>query len=322
MNSFGKNIRVGIFGASHGQLVGLLLDGFPAGIAVSEEDFAADIARRAPHGAFTTARHEDDIPHIVSGVYEGHSTGAPICILFYNKDQHSSDYEAFRNTPRPGTADYTAAIKYGGFADMRGSGPFSGRLTLPLVAAGVLAKKLLPKGLSIKASICELGGESDSSRWKALLEQVSAEGDSLGAVLSCSIEGLPAGLGEPFWDSCESLLSHAIFSIPGVRGVEFGDGFAAAAMRGSRHNDPIGADGPEKNGAGGINGGISNGAPLFLRVAFKPTSSIAAKQQSYDFAAHAPREITVGGRHDVCFALRCPVIVEAACAVVIADLLK
>lgn len=321
MNTFGNKFRVSIFGASHGDLVGLLLDGFPSGIELSEEDFAADIARRAPHGAFTTARHEDDIPHIMSGVYEGRSTGAPICILFYNKDQHSSDYSAFKNSPRPGTADFTAAIKYGGFADMRGSGPFSGRMTLPLVAAGVLAKKLLPSSLSIRSTICEIGGQSDSSLWKSMLEQVAAEGDSLGAILSCTVEGLPAGLGEPFWNSCESLLAHAIFSIPGVRGVEFGDGFAAAAMRGSQHNDPIGPDGPRKNGSGGINGGISNGAPLYFRVAFKPTSSIAAKQQTYDFENHCTKEISVGGRHDVCFALRCPVIVEAACAVVLADLM-
>ena len=222
--------------------------------------------------------------------------------------------------PRPGHADFTANVKYGGFQDPRGGGHFSGRLTLPVVAAGVVAKKVL-EDIEIKAELVEVGGCADSGRWPELLAAAAAEGDSLGGVVQCTATGLPIGLGEPFFDSVESLISHAVFSIPGVRGIEFGDGFAASRMKGSEHNDPFGPDGPVKNGAGGVNGGITNGAPLVFRVAFKPTSSIAKAQRTWNFAEEKEDTLRIKGRHDVCFALRTPVIVEAMTAIVLADLL-
>lgn len=321
MNSFGRKFRVSIFGESHGPVVGVVLDGVPAGIALSVEDFAQDLSRRHPSGKFTTARKEEDLPQIVSGVFNGHTTGSPLTIIFSNSDVHSSDYAFLPDTPRPGHADYPAHIRFDGYEDYRGGGHFSGRLTLAVVAAGVVAKKLLPEGVVLESSIVALGGSSDETAWPSLLSEAAACGDSLGAVLQCKAEGLPVGLGEPFWDSVESLMSHAVFAIPGVRGIEFGDGFAAAAMLGSQHNDPIGETGPVTNGAGGVNGGLTNGAPLEFRVAFKPTSSISLQQQSFDFKTHKPAELNVRGRHDVCFALRCPVIVEAIAAIVLADLL-
>ena len=322
MNTFGNNYRVSVFGASHGAVVGVLLDGVPEGIALSEADFEADLKRRAPSSIYETARREEDKPLILSGVYNGYTTGAPICIEFRNSDQHSSDYKAFAHTPRPGTADYPAMVKYGGYADLRGSGPFSGRITLAMVAAGVVAKKMLPEELAFKSEVVELGGTANRSLWEGLLDEARKDGDSLGAVVSCTVEGVPVGLGEPFWDSCESVLAQLIFSIPGVRGLEFGDGFRASAMRGSEHNDPIGPLGPLKNGSGGINGGLTNGAALSLRVAFKPTSSISKVQNTLNLQTHQREDLSVRGRHDVCFALRCPVIVEAACAIALAELFK
>ena len=309
-----------IFGESHGPSIGVVLDGVPEGLALSEADFAMDIARRAPGAAGTTSRREADIPRILSGVYDGHATGAPLTIMFDNTDSRPSDYEDFDRMPRPGHADYVAAIKWDWANDPRGGGHFSGRLTLPIVAAGVVAKKAL-EGLDFKAELCEIGGCTDTARWPSLLEQAAKEGDSLGGIIDCTVSGVPVGLGEPFWDSLESLLSHAVFSIPGVRGIEFGDGFAASAMKGSEHNDPFGPEGPLKNGSGGINGGISNGAPLHFRVAVKPTSSISKPQSTWDFSAEREGTLRIKGRHDVCFAQRIPVIVEAMTAIVLADLI-
>jgi len=319
MNTFGRIFRVSVFGESHGPQIGVLLDGVPEGIELCEEDFEADIRRRAPGQAGTTARREEDRPHIVSGVYDGHTTGAPLCVVFDNADTRPDDYSQFDAIPRPGHADYVAAVKWDWANDPRGGGHFSGRLTLPVVAAGVVAKKVL-EGMKFSSSIVSLGGSSDSSCWETLIAQAAAEGDSLGAVVECKVEGLPIGLGEPFWDSVESLVSHAVFSIPGVRGIEFGDGFRAAAMKGSEHNDPFGPEGPVKNGSGGVNGGISNGAPLVFRVAVKPTSSIAKPQKTWNFEKQAWDSLSVEGRHDVCFARRVPVVIEAMCAIVLADL--
>lgn len=319
MNTFGRIFRVSVFGESHGPQVGVLLDGVPEGIALSEKDFEEDIARRAPGAAGTTARREADRPQIISGVYDGHTTGAPLCIVFQNEDVRSQDYADFDAVPRPGHADYVAAVKWDWANDPRGGGHFSGRLTLPVVAAGVVAKKIL-EGMKISAALVELGGSADSSEWEPLIAAAAADGDSLGAVVECTVEDVPIGLGEPFWDSVESLLSHAIFSIPGVRGIEFGDGFRASAMRGSEHNDPFGPEGPAKNGSGGANGGITNGAPLKFRVAFKPTSSISKPQKTWNFATESMTTLSVKGRHDVCFARRTPVIVEAMAAIVLADL--
>ena len=339
MNSFGRKFRVSIFGESHGKQIGVVLDGVPAGLELSEEDLMKDILRRKSGARGTTPRIEADQPIIVSGVFEGHTTGAPLTILFSNTNTHSSDYSLFLDIPRPGHADFTAEIKYESCQDPRGGGHFSGRLTLPIVAAGVVGKMILEDstclddfqvtGDSISARIIELGGIPRPKRnnqpmpdvWKTALDEAIREGDSLGAVVECRVEGIDIGYGEPFWDSVESVISHAIFSIPGVRGIEFGDGFAAAAMKGSEHNDPIGPDGiPMKNGSGGVNGGISNGAPIVFRVAFKPTSSIRKEQETWNFETGRMEKLVVPGRHDVCFALRAPVVVEAMTAIALADL--
>ena len=320
MNTFGRIFRVSIFGESHGPQIGVVLDGVPEGIALSAEDFKADIARRAPGATGTTPRREADEPEFLSGLYEGHTTGAPLTIVFRNSNTRSGDYAEFDAMPRPGHADYVASVKWDWANDPRGGGHFSGRLTLPIVAAGVVAKKVL-EGITFDARMVEIGGCSDSSKWEDLLKAAAAEGDSLGGVVECTVDGVPIGLGEPFFDSVESLVSHAVFSIPGVRGIEFGDGFKASAMKGSEHNDPFGPDGPLKNGSGGGNGGLTNGAPIVFRVAVKPTSSIAKPQITWDFENKKETVLQVRGRHDVCFARRTPVIVEAMTAIVLADLL-
>ena len=343
MNTFGRKYRISIFGESHGELIGVTLDGVPAGLELSEQDFEVDILRRKSGAKGTTPRIEADQPMIVSGVFQGHTTGAPLTIVFKNTNTHSSDYSLFAAMPRPGHADLTAAFKWDDCQDPRGGGHFSGRLTLPIVAAGVVAKKILADITildetpcnSVQARIVELGGIAlgdvssalDMSEgelpqaWKDAIDGAIKEGDSLGAVVECTVPEIDPGYGEPFWDSVESCLAHAIFAIPGVRGLEFGDGFAAAAMKGSEHNDPIGEDGrPMKNGSGGVNGGITNGAPISFRVAFKPTASIRKAQQTYNFAKQEMDTLEVPGRHDVCFALRAPVVVEAMTAIVLADL--
>ena len=339
MNTFGRKFRVSIFGESHGDLIGVVLDGVPAGLELSDQDFEQDILRRKSGAKGTTPRIEADRPMIVSGVFEGHTTGAPLTITFKNTNTHSSDYELFAAMPRPGHADLTAALKWDDCQDPRGGGHFSGRLTLPIVAAGVVAKKMLADATmlddapvtEVQARIVELGGiasgDSDSHKmtgqWQEAIDQAIKEGDSLGAVIECTVPDIDPGYGEPFWDSVESLIAHAVFAIPGVRGIEFGDGFQAARMKGSEHNDPIGPDGrPLKNGAGGANGGITNGAPLTFRVAFKPTSSIRKAQQTFNFMTGEMDTLEVPGRHDVCFALRAPVVVEAMTAIVLADLVS
>lgn len=329
MNTFGRKYRVSIFGESHGELIGVVMDGVPAGLELSEQDLMNDIQRRKSGAKGTTPRLEDDIPQIVSGVFEGHTTGAPLTVVFRNINTHSSDYETFAAMPRPGHADLTAAFKWDDCQDPRGGGHFSGRLTLPIVAAGTVAKKILADATlldetpctEVNARIVELGGIEAEDQWQAAIDMAIKEGDSLGAVIECTVPDIDPGYGEPFWDSVESHVAHAVFAIPGVRGIEFGDGFKAAAMKGSEHNDPIGEDGrPTKNGAGGVNGGISNGAPLTFRVAFKPTSSIRKPQQTFNFQTGEMDTLEVPGRHDVCFALRAPVVVEAMTAIALADL--
>ena len=339
MNTIGRKFRVSIFGESHGDLIGVVLDGVPAGLELSGQDFEQDILRRKSGAKGTTPRTETDCPMIVSGVFEGHTTGAPLTITFKNTNTHSSDYELFAAMPRPGHADLTAALKWDDCQDPRGGGHFSGRLTLPIVAAGVVAKKMLADATmlddapvtAVQARIVELGGiasgDSDSHKmtgqWQEVIDQAIKEGDSLGAVIECTVPDIDPGYGEPFWDSVESLIAHAVFAIPGVRGIEFGDGFQAARMKGSEHNDPIGPDGrPLKNGAGGANGGITNGTPLTFRVAFKPTSSIRKAQHTFNFLTGGMDTLEVPGRHDVCFALRAPVVVEAMTAIVLADLVS
>ena len=356
MNSFGRKFRVSIFGESHGDAIGVVLDGVQPGIALTQEDFAADILRRKSGPKGTTPRTETDEPQFLSGLYNGFTTGAPLTIIFHNRNTRSTDYKLFNDVPRPGHADYTASIKWLDFNDPRGGGHFSGRLTLPLVAAGVVAKKMV--GYPVTARLVEVGGvtrtealasrreealpdggieekgpQADADLWRDVLEAAIADLDSVGGIVECRADGIPAGLGEPFFDSVESLISHAVFAIPGVRGIEFGDGFQAARMRGSEHNDPfdtaVGANlglhvnvHPSKNGAGGINGGITNGNPLVFRVAFKPTSSIGRKQETFNFATGQMTTLQIPGRHDSCFALRTPVIVEAVTAIVLADLVR
>ena len=319
MNTFGRKFRVTIFGESHGEAIGVVLDGVPAGLDLCEADFEKDMLRRKSGAKGTTPRIESDVPQIVSGVFEGHTTGAPLTIVFKNKNTKSSDYELFSAMPRPGHADLTAALKWDDCQDPRGSGHVSGRLTLPVVAAGVVAKKVLQDATllddtpfsGVQAQIVEMGD----------LDEAMNDGDSVGAVIECTVPDIDPGYGEPFWDSVESQIAHAVFAIPGVRGIEFGDGFRAAAMKGSEHNDPIGPDArPVKNGAGGVNGGISNGAPISFRVAFKPTSSIRKAQQTFNFQTGETDTLEVPGRHDVCFALRAPVVVEAMTAIALADL--
>ena len=332
MNTFGRKFRVSIFGESHGELIGVVLDGVPAGLELSEQDFEQDIQRRKSGAKGTTPRKEEDRPQIVSGVFEGHTTGAPLTIVFKNLNTKSSDYSQFTAMPRPGHADLTAAFRYDDCQDPRGSGHFSGRLTLPIVAAGVVAKKAIKDATilddtpieAISARIVELGGISEdmSDQWQDAIDKAMAEGDSLGAIVECTVPDIDPGYGEPFWDSVESALAHAMFAVPGVRGLEFGDGFRAAAMKGSEHNDPIGPDGrPMKNGAGGVNGGITNGAPICFRVAFKPTSSISKPQQTFNFETGEMDVLQVKGRHDACFALRTPVVVEAMTAIALADII-
>lgn len=319
MNTFGRIFRTSIFGESHGSMIGITIDGVPEGIELDIHDFDEDIARRAAGAPGTTARHEKDCPEIISGLFEGHTTGAPLTIIFRNEDIKPEDYLAFDQMPRPGQSDYPAAVKWDWANDPRGGGHLSGRLTLPIVAAGVVAKKVL-EGICFDAKVVEIGGCGNLHKWPEMIAQAQQEGDSLGGVVECVVSGVPIGLGEPFWDSVESLISHAIFAIPGVRGIEFGDGFAAARMKGSQHNDPLGPDGPRKNGAGGVNGGISNGAPLHFKVAFKPASSIGKAQQTYNFKTEQMDTLQIKGRHDACFVTRTSAIVEAMAAIVLADL--
>jgi chorismate synthase len=311
-----------IFGESHGVGVGLILDGCPAGLFLQPEDFNEDIERRK--GGLqkgTTPRQESDLPIFKSGVFNNYTTGAPITILFENNNTRSGDYEKLRAIPRPGHADFVAHEKFGGFEDYRGGGHFSGRLTVALVAAGVIAKKLLLFGQTqLRAEILEIGGLTNLD---AGLQKAIDAKDSVGGIVECRVQNLPPSLGEPFFDSVESLIAHAVFSIPAVRAIEFGTGFAAARMFGSEHNDPI-ADKSGRtltNHAGGVVGGISNGNELVFRIAIKPTSSTPKEQETYNRETGNRELFAVKGRHDLCIALRVPVVLEAVTALVLADLL-
>ena len=317
MNSFGKLFRVSIFGESHGDSVGIVIDGIPAGIPLKQSDFENDFSRRKSGAKGTTPRREPDTPQIKSGVFEGHTTGAPVLILFENTNTRSRDYSLLKDIPRPGHADFTAQQKFGGYQDYRGGGHFSGRLTLGLVAAGVLAKKMLAP-MEVTSSLLEVGGNSDIA---SALDKAIKNRDSIGGIVECKINGVPPGLGEPFFDSVEAVMSHMIFSIPAIKGVEFGAGFQAARMTGSEHNDIfISTDGStETNSAGGINGGISNGNEICFRVAVKPTSSTHQTQRTMNMNTGEMEDLSIEGRHDTCIALRVPVVVEAAAALVMAD---
>jgi chorismate synthase len=322
MNSFGRLFRVHIFGESHGETVGIVIDGCPAGLSLAMDDFLNDIERRkggVQKG--TTPRKEDDLPIFKSGIFNGKTTGAPITILFENKNTRSGDYEKQKAVPRPGHADFTAHVKFGGNEDFRGGGHFSGRLTVCLVAAGVIAKKLLENvGISTNARITEIAGEKDLEKG---LQKAIDQKDSVGGIVECTVNGLPIGLGEHFFDSVESLISHAVFAIPAVRGIEFGTGFAAAKMFGIDHNDAM-IDEKGKttsNHAGGIVGGITNGNPMVFRIAIKPTSSTPKEQESWNWETKQVESFSIKGRHDLCIALRVPVVLEAVTAIIMTDLM-
>jgi chorismate synthase len=317
MNSFGKLFRVSIFGESHGDSVGIVIDGCPAGIPLEQADFEPDFARRKSGGKGTTPRQEPDKPHIMSGVFNARTTGAPLMVLFQNKDTRSRDYSQLKDIPRPGHADFTGHHKFGGFQDYRGGGHFSGRLTLGIVAAGVLAKKMIAP-VTVSSSILEVGGSDDI---ESAIDRAIENEDSIGGIIECTISSVPVGLGEPFFDSVEAVMSHMVFSIPAIKGIEFGSGFGAAKMTGSQHNDNIvSTDGTtETNHAGGINGGISNGNQICFRVAVKPTSSTHQTQRSINIATGEMEDLSIEGRHDTCIALRVPVVLEAAAAMVMAD---
>lgn len=322
MNSWGNRFRVTLWGESHGAQVGVTIDGVPAGIALAESDFEADLARRRAGAAGTTPRKESDAPHIVSGIYRGFTTGAPLTVEFLNENTRSGDYASLASHPRPSHADWVAMKKFHGYNDPRGGGHFSGRITLAIVTAGVVAKKILGSGVTFHTDIIEIGGSADKERFADIIESARMDRDSVGGVVECRAEGVAAGLGEPFFDSAESLMAHLLFSVPAVKGVEFGSGFAAARMRGSEHNDPIiDAEGhTSTNHAGGIVGGITNGNAIVVRATVKPTASISREQMSFNCASGQVDSLVIKGRHDVCITLRAAVVVESAVAIALADL--
>lgn len=319
MNSFGVLFRVTLFGESHGPAIGVIIDGCPPGITVKTEDFLPDLKRRQSGSRGTTKRQEPDLPEILSGVFDGVTTGAPVTLITRNSDKISTDYDEFKNIPRPGHADFAASVKHAGFADMRGSGHFSGRITWGLVAAGVLAKKINGTA-DINARLISAGGSVDIE--KALSDAIAAN-DTIGGIIECTVKNPPLAIGEPFFYSFESTVSHLIFSIPAIKGIEFGSGFASAKMRGSEHNDPfLNSSGKTlTNNAGGINGGITNGNEIIFRLVVKPTSSTGLDQTTFNFKTGKMSTLKVKGRHDTCIALRMPVIVEAATAIAMADLM-
>lgn len=319
MNSFGRIFRISIFGESHGPAIGVVIDGVPAGLEISKEMFEKDLERRRSGQKGTTERQETDIPEIISGIHNGITTGSPVTLLTRNRDRISSDYGLFGRIPRPGHADYVAGIKYSGNADLRGGGHFSGRITWGLVAGGVIAREII-KPAKIQARLISAGGSSDIEKEVA---QALEDGDSVGGIIECVVSKPQKALGEPFFYSFESAVSQIIFSIPAIKGIEFGAGFKAAGMKGSDHNDRfIDKNGKtDTNNSGGINGGITNGNDIIFRIAVKPTSSIKLGQMTFDFEKEEMAMLKIEGRHDACIALRMPVIVEAATAIAMADLL-
>lgn len=352
-SQWGRKLRLTLFGESHGSGVGAVLDGFPAGMPVNTDAVTHLLARRAPaRNAFSTSRREPDVPSYLSGLTDGVTNGAPLSIFFENKDARPVDYNGMEHSPRPGHADYPASVRYGGHADLRGGGHFSGRLTAPLVAAGALCLQwCVDRGVTIGAHLARVGSCEDTlfdpvhlSRDTLLaltekafptldegarvqmedaLHRARDNGDSLGGVVECAAVGLQAGLGEPCMDGLDAALGALLFSIPACKGVEFGDGFALAGMQGSQANDAYRfLDGhvvTDTNRAGGLLGGMTTGMPLVFRAAFKPTPSIAQPQQTVHLPSGQPHVLTLTGRHDACVAIRAVPAVEAACALVLMD---
>ncbi|MFI3315949.1 MAG: chorismate synthase [Rikenellaceae bacterium] len=322
MNSFGQNFRVTLWGESHGAGVGVSIDGVVAGIELCEADFMADLDRRRSGAKGTTPRKESDEPTIVSGLFNGRTTGAPLTITFKNECTRSKDYSSLASHFRPSHSDRVASVKYNGCNDYRGGGHFSGRLTLALTAAGVVAKKILSQAVSFDTSIIELGGSKSPEQFDSIIQNAVKNLDSVGGIIECNISGVEAGLGEPFFDSVESRMAHILFAIPAIKGVEFGAGFESSRMSGIENNDPIiDAQGrTSTNHAGGINGGITNGNQIVVRVAVKPTPSISREQQTFNTATGKVEPLVIGGRHDAAIIVRAGVVVEAAAAIALADL--
>ncbi len=324
-STFGHNVKISIFGQSHSAAIGVVIDGLPAGIALDEEKLQKFLDRRAPgKSRYSTARKEADRPEFLSGLVDGVTCGVPLAAVIRNTNTRSADYDNIRDIPRPGHADYTAHVKYNGFEDVSGGGHFSGRLTAPLcVAGGIILQILEKKGITISASILEIGGSRRDPFGK--IEEARQAGDSVGGIIECIADGLPSGIGEPMFDGLENRIAQAVFAIPAVKGIEFGRGFEAARLRGSENNDPFYYDGvrvrTRTNNHGGILGGISSGMPVVLRVAIKPTPSIARSQESIRYSRKEDAVLEVRGRHDPCIVPRAVPCVEAACAIAIYDLM-
>ena len=324
MNAYGDRFRFTIWGQSHGPAIGVTMEGLPAGFAIDFEALQRFLDRRAPGQAGSTPRKEADRPEFVSGLVDGVTCGGPVTAMIRNENTRSGDYGNLKYTPRPGHADYTARVKYGEARDAAGGGQFSGRLTAPLcIAGGICLQLLAPMGITVSARLVRVGGETDPEKFMDAIEAARAEGDSVGGVVECAVSGVPAGVGEPMFDGLENCIAGAVFGIPGVKGLEFGSGFAGTDLRGSQNNDPFyvedGAVRTRTNNAGGILGGISTGMPIVFRAAFKPTPSIAKPQQSVDLRTMTETTLAVRGRHDPCIALRAVPVVEAAAAVAIYD---
>ena len=324
-SEFGKNIRVSIFGESHGAAIGVSIDGMPAGVSVDMERLQHFLDRRAPgRSRFTTARREEDRPEFLCGIRGGVTCGTPITAIIRNRDTRSRDYSQMENIPRPGHADYAARMRYGGNEDCRGGGHFSGRLTAPLcVAGGIFLQALEAEGITVRARILEIGGNTEDPRGE--IEKAMAEKDSVGGIIECVVNGMPPGIGDPIYDGLENRISLAVFGIPAVKGIEFGSGFEAARLRGSENNDAFYFDGrtvkTRTNNHGGILGGISSGMPIVFRVAVKPTPSIGKEQDSIRYDTGENVKMTVQGRHDPCIVPRAVPCVEAAAAMAIYDLM-
>ena len=320
MNHFGRLFQINIYGESHGGGVGILLDGVKPGIPLSNEDFLIDLSRRKSGGLGTTPRIEPDEIKIVSGVFNGYTTGAPILLSFENTNTKSKDYSNLIDQPRPSHADYTAHLKYNGFNDYRGGGHFSGRLTLGLVSAGVVAKKMLPN-VTFHTDLTNLAGSTNPKEFHDILKNAVENHDSVGGIVTLTATGLPVGLGEPYFDSLESTISHLMFSVGGVKGIEFGLGFDGVSLKGSEYNDRIGDSkgGTITNNNGGINGGISNGNPIVVKVFVKPTPSIGLKQDTFNFRNDKVEGLVIEGRHDAAIILRAMVVLQACLAIALCD---
>jgi chorismate synthase len=324
-SSYGENFRISIFGESHAAAIGVTMEGLPAGSPIDSGTLQAFLERRAPgRDAFSTSRREADAPEFLCGVKNGVATGAPITAIIRNADTRSNDYANLANVPRPGHADYPAEVKFGGFQDRVGGGHFSGRLTAPLcIAGGIVLQQLDRIGVSVSARAIRIGGETEPERMEAAIAAAREAGDSVGGIVEAEIRGLPTGIGDPMFGGLENRIAQIVFGIPAVKGIEFGEGFAVADLKGSENNDPYGVvDGkvaPLTNHAGGILGGISTGAPVVFRVAFKPTPSIAKEQDSVDLGKMESAKLVVKGRHDPCVVLRAIPCVEAAAAIAVFD---